>query len=114
MRISDWSSDVCSSDLFQRNRSQSQVLEASQSDQARVRHAGSTGGWVAREVLGEQWPLVNLLGVVPVVEFANRTTLKGDRQSVVEGKSVSFRVDLGGLSILKKKRSKAHKPQRYH
>src|SRR3546814_17169918 len=32
----------------------------------------------------------------------------GDRQSVVEGKSVSVRVDLGGRRIFKKKRKKRH------
>jgi hypothetical protein len=70
---------------FQRNRSQQQTAELSQADQARVRHAGSTGGWVAREVAGEQWPLVNPLNIVPVVEFANRPTLKGDPISEIQG-----------------------------
>src|SRR3546814_18492080 len=34
-----------------------------------------------------------------------------DRKSVVEGKSVSVRVDLGGRSILKKKKQAREKPQ---
>ncbi|SFR76069.1 Phage portal protein, SPP1 Gp6-like [Agromyces sp. CF514] len=70
---------------FQRLRSQARVAEASQADQSRVRNAGSTGGWVAREVHGEPWPLVNPMGVVPVVEFANRPTLKGDPRSEIQG-----------------------------
>ena len=70
---------------FQRLRSSSRVQEASQSVQSRVRHAGSTGGWVAREMTSESWPLRNPLGVVPVVEFANRPTLKGDPRSEIQG-----------------------------
>src|SRR3546814_15485337 len=45
------------------------------------------------------------LGVVPVVEVAAmaRQRFKRDRKSVVEGKSVSVSVDLGGGRIIKKK-----------
>src|SRR3546814_19310551 len=35
----------------------------------------------------------------------------GDRQSVVSGKSVSVRVDLGGRRIIKKKKNKYHTKQ---
>src|SRR3546814_10933560 len=37
----------------------------------------------------------------------------GDRQSAVEGKSVSVRVDHGGRRILMKKTTQIHKQQRY-
>ncbi len=33
---------------------------------------GGTGGLIKREVRGEEWPLANPLGVVPVIEFANK------------------------------------------
>src|SRR3546814_14936732 len=36
----------------------------------------------------------------------NRKDIGGDRKSVVEGKSVSVRVGLGGRRIIKKKKSK--------
>src|SRR3546814_15123719 len=87
MRISDWSSDVCSSDLARR---------AAAAAQARLRDrfaryfppaaAQARGGALARR--------------------ADRRTAGragADRKSVVEGKSVSVRVDLGGRRIIKKK-----------
>src|SRR3546814_15435739 len=73
VRISDWSSDVCSSDLggYPRTRP------------AAARHARSRAprGW----------------------RPAGPTRRPRDRQSVASGKSVSVRVDLGGRRILKKK-----------
>src|SRR3546814_6183574 len=78
MRISDWSSDVCSSDLGRRlfaalvARRQAPRLRL---DRGRQRPAlGALDGW-----------------------------RRGDRKSVVSGKSVSVRVDLGGRRIIKKK-----------
>lgn len=41
-------------------------------------------GWEQREV-DDVWPLRNPLGVVPVVEVANRPTLKGDPVSEIQG-----------------------------
>src|SRR3546814_16105856 len=85
MRISDWSSDVCSSDLR---------------DAAR---AGRNGCVRARATRRR-----SRVGRRP---RANRGGCRGrgrrdgsqDRKSVVEGKSVSVRVDLGGRRIIKKK-----------
>src|SRR3546814_8993115 len=75
MRISDWSSDVCSSDLRIAKPRPREFRErvcpppASEEDQPDADHdAGSR-----------------------------------DRKSVVSGKSVSVRVDLGGRRIIKKK-----------
>src|SRR3546814_16905111 len=65
MRISDWSSDVCSSDLCTRAPAS---MVASASTTASVRVASS-----------------------PI-----------DRKSVVSGKSVSVRVDLGGRRFIEK------------
>src|SRR3546814_18781642 len=73
MRISDWSSDVCSADLAPAaSRSGSPPGNANQT--GRPRACGH-----------------------------RRTTLRIDRKSDVEGRSVSVRVDFGGRRIIKKK-----------
>src|SRR3546814_7969315 len=85
MRISDWSSDVCSSDLcFPIN-----VGGASASGPRRIvcwRCRGESGDWNA--------------ALMPCRITHGR--LVADRKSVGEGQSVSVRVDLGGHSIIKK------------
>src|SRR3546814_11249431 len=75
MRMSDWSSDVCSSDL-----------------------AVCAGRGCGRRV----WAPRRAAARVPVHRRRRR-----DRKSVVEGKSVSVRVDLGGRRILTKKDERA-------
>lgn len=55
-----------------------------QSAQGRTGYS-STGGWRAREVVSEPWPLPNPLGVVPVVEIPNRPTLRGEPISELSG-----------------------------
>src|SRR3546814_16282389 len=121
MLISDWSSDVCSSDLF-----------------------GLCGAAVAVEdiaqhVFGQQCPVMlipryanSILDHIPNLRFGFRVTAAlaqafgviharqqrhrmirteccgfaiEDRKSVVLGKSVSVSVDLGGRSIIKQKNS---------
>src|SRR3546814_13757732 len=79
MRISDWSSDVCSSDLRSgtgrndRQRRNEQIADDREPQRARGDH----------RILG----------------------YRADRKSVVEGKSVSVRVDLGGRRIIKKQKN---------
>src|SRR3546814_12559167 len=73
LRSSDWSSDVCSSDLV----GQRQEL-------ARVRYH------LCRRA-------------APLCRIAERLCAAVDRKSVVQGKSVSVRVDLGGRRLIKKK-----------
>src|SRR3546814_13613824 len=89
MRISDWSSDVCSSDLLdtaeQRLMLQFLVAEAHQRFQR---------GLVAQPIITAD---LQHLGV------------DEDRKSVVSGKSVSVRVDLGGRRIIKKKTKQLRK-----
>src|SRR3546814_17235328 len=98
MRISDWSSDVCSSDLSSRSKE---------------RHLPTTGNKTAhggREQLvtkiSEQIVKVNDVISVDeghgiVVGYAIVTKVREDRKSVVSGKSVSVRVALGGRRIIK-------------
>src|SRR3546814_15986599 len=84
MRISDWSSDVCSSDL----RTTVEDLKTG----PKAPH--STTMTAAEEAM--------------IVAFRRHTLLPLDdcldRKSVVWGKSVSVRVDLGGRRIIKKKK----------
>src|SRR3546814_11317663 len=96
MRISDWSSDVCSSDL--RLAALEQVVQAAD-DECRHRDLA-----VVLERRAHA-PEVTVVGGARIADqrLQNRRHLEvGDRQSVVEGKSVSVRVDLGGRRIIKK------------
>src|SRR3546814_17031046 len=107
MRISDWSSDVCSSDLVRRHlprlgaggrrgvpyrhrlerRVQQQVLEqppahdAEADDRGTVRHGGGLNS------------------------RARTHPCAGDRKTDVERKSVPVRVDLGGRRMLQTKKN---------
>src|SRR3546814_18880534 len=98
MRISDWSSDVCSSDL-----------EATPDYEAMA-------AAMIRENLGPSGPPEGL--TIEHVRIMVREQLKSrdqlvapnqrriwgiDRKSVVSGKSVSVRVDLGGPRIINNK-----------
>src|SRR3546814_18671605 len=76
MRIIDWSSDVCSSDLVS--------LQAA----------------LINSIIAVA------LGVPAGIALARRKgSWTGDRKSVVQGKRVSVRVDLGGGRLIKKKTS---------
>src|SRR3546814_15050237 len=103
MRISDWSSDVCSSDLAHRT-------DPGRSD------CGRRGARAARRLrpapLSEpiEPPTVRRQRVaLKVIGWTFRSSTpppsnaQPDRKSVVSRKSVSVRVDLGGRRIIKKK-----------
>src|SRR3546814_12424273 len=106
MRISDWSSDVCSSDLVD-------VVEAGGIDLderfARLRrglrnlvdlHGFGTAGRVNADGFHRKssWSVGRLQRASGIIAPGSR-----DRKSVVSGTSVSVRVDLGGRRIIKKK-----------
>src|SRR3546814_2112858 len=89
MRISDWSSDVCSSDLLRRTHRPAR---------RRPRRAA--------RVAGPCVPAARRLdrgAVRPRPPDDHRPRARLDRKSVVSGKSVSVRVDIGGRRIIKKK-----------
>src|SRR3546814_20592806 len=94
MRISDWSSDVCSSDLSRlradrrRNR-----RDAGHVFGRRLRPCG----FLRRR--GRARP-----GADRRQGRGGRRDFGADRKRVVSGKSVSVRVDLGGRRIIKKKK----------
>src|SRR3546814_14526360 len=99
MRISDWSSDVCSSDL--------KPIRIGKRDMAVA--ACEAMGWAVPD---------SVVWFVQRVEAAKQRVLKArelkneveerkeDRKSVVSGKSVSVRVDLGGRRIITTKKNR--------
>src|SRR3546814_20842608 len=110
MRISDWSSDVCSSDLpharcypqdaakyfdYVLGFTDKRVIADLLSDVAPHRPLGVQLGAARQPTempsLRERW------------KFIAPTIAKADRKSVVSGQSVADRVDLCGRSIIKKK-----------
>src|SRR3546814_20794547 len=110
MRISDWSSDVCSSDLFNSTHGARKGL----ADTA-LKTANS--GYLTRRLVDVAQDCIITevdcgtergLTVREVVEGAEVIATLGerilDRKSVVSGKSVSVRVDLGGRRLIKKKK----------
>src|SRR3546814_12458592 len=109
MRISDWSSDVCSSDLAEKLLMLTDV-------------EGLYTDWPDRTSLVSEidtaalTPLLPRLetGMAPKLEACLRAVAGGvpsahviggrvARRSVVQGKSVSVRVRLGGRRVIKKK-----------
>src|SRR3546814_15557223 len=103
MRISDWSSDVCSSDLpLHSAQTPSNTTMASSA-------AGSAGFGVLKPALvADQSPAqrqrrFDLERVAPfrlALAAVHAIELRRDRKSGVWGKSVSLRVYLGGLRII--------------
>src|SRR3546814_12358016 len=110
MRISDWSSDVCSSDLYDAGIS--------------WRRAERQPASFVRQILRRLWPSEfshigprdrvgegacsqpRAEGVGSPARYTSALRRLPDRKSVVSGKSVSVRVDLGGRRIIKKKKQK--------
>src|SRR3546814_14094846 len=111
MRISDWSSDVCSSDLRSLNVRQKLLplffrLGGRHCGGRSNRCDSGLNGHLSRSCgLGINAKMEALEGVederldVTQVEAA----IAADRKSVVSGKRVSVRVDLGGRGHMKKK-----------
>src|SRR3546814_18521060 len=94
MRISDWSSDVCSSDLD--GRETHYFLASAGAGAAPSAGAAASAAGAALSA-----------GAAAASPSAGAAA---DRKSVVSGKSVSVRVDLGGRRIIKK--TKHHKHNR--
>src|SRR3546814_20387398 len=109
MRISDWSSDVCSfrSALFSGTKQRVLGILYGQPDRSFYANeliglAVSGSGAVQRELA-----TLASSGLVTVKSVGNQKHYQAnpeDRKRVVEGKSVSVRVDLGGRRIIKKKK----------
>src|SRR3546814_15732717 len=95
MRISDWSSDVCSSDLSAARA----LLPGDLRRQGVVRIMRPFSGVLRRR----RWPAAGTKSGVSTKMAEQAPEVGLGRTSVVEGKSVSVRVDLGGSSISNKK-----------
>src|SRR3546814_20097642 len=99
MRISDWSSDVCSSDLD----APAFVVEMTTSPQC----APCADLWAKLQILRRQYGVnVAVLSREKAIVRSGRLGLPWvghpeDRKRVVSGTRVSVRVDLDGLRILK-------------
>src|SRR3546814_13954525 len=118
MRISDWSSDVCSSDLHDAVA----AGEVARAPLRRYTHVLPQLAGVAQSIarglvqiahlgigVGEDDPGLVRIGAalrVPCVDQLGPRSLArlGDRTSVVWGKSVAVRVDIGGYRHIKKKK----------
>src|SRR3546814_19833113 len=93
MRISDWSSDVCSSDL-----SRAALRISQQPDQKAEQESLRQSKWLARKDK-------RVAGGIKFPNYGRSAGLsygREDRKSIVKGKRVSVRVDLGGRRIIKK------------
>src|SRR3546814_13205419 len=107
MRISDWSSDVCSSDLqfslcvniSPRQFRQSDFVE-------RIESCLATHGLPYAMLKLEITEGIVIQNLDDTIAKMRRLKNLGDRKSVVSGKSVSVRVDLDGRRIIKKKKYK--------
>src|SRR3546814_12334126 len=103
MRISDWSSDVCSSDLRRGVVAMSETAEKL--------GAHEVAAWLRlHPKFLQQFPDLAISMVVPREEgpaaslASYQLEVLRDRKSVVEGKGASSRVDLGGRRTIKKKK----------
>src|SRR3546814_12417073 len=110
MRISDWSSDVCSSDL---------PLSAITNYTAaclRLIEAGAPSEKALSEAVGAIHKTSQRAGniIKSLRNLASRREPNREqaRKTVVQGKSVSVRVDLGGGCIIQKKKIYMKKQER--
>src|SRR3546814_17978954 len=102
MRISDWSSDVCSSDL-------DGVTEIPGAEDVIWNEAFAIGGPActiqqfeqASGVRVDNYAVIDFGGFKDMVD-----AIDGDRTSVVEGQRDAVRVELGGRRCIKKKKHK--------
>src|SRR3546814_16194814 len=109
MRISDWSSDVCSSDLVAERPRLGQFAALA----ALAGLPAVAGVWLGSFAFSPHWAALALgagagaiAQVIVEVGAFLRSRAEADRKSVVEGKSGSVRVDSGGRRIIKKKNNK--------
>src|SRR3546814_18029584 len=108
MRISDWSSDVCSSDLsFIRIARLSRVTPALLTRMSSLPPSASTARGTSPSTSAGSDRLHGRTPASPPISAATAFRAS-DRKSVVEGTSVSVSVDLGGRRMIQKKTQKKY------
>src|SRR3546814_18686311 len=102
MRISDWSSDVCSSDLNVPGQNVERLINLQPviADNIEIGTAWRRDGFDLSA--SYFWSNSNLGSRIQVIGGAG--VVQRDRKSVVEGTSVSVSVELGGRRIIKTKK----------
>src|SRR3546814_14193923 len=105
MRISDWSSDVCSSDLTAAGDRRLAGLAGAQSTDSAGARAAAGGASPADPPSGRSHPGYIEVGVPQCADRrrGHGVQRRQDRKSGMSGKSVSVRVDLVGSRSNKKK-----------
>src|SRR3546814_15663536 len=103
MRISDWSSDVCSSDLKDAgvDAAVDRIARRIELGRQRRQTARQAAPKARQAVIDADLKDRRMIGTIGKAAGVNGVA---DRKSVVSGKSVSVRVDLGGSRIIKKKK----------
>src|SRR3546814_11758397 len=113
MRISDWRSDVCSSDLdgglLRRPGDGRRDVVAQVEQQGDVLGAALAVEHAAQDLLQPAGALAARRALPARLPGEEAHHAPRARQSVVSGKSVSVRVDLGGRRIIKKKKYSQHR-----
>src|SRR3546814_18679407 len=109
LRISDWSSDVFSSDLADTRLNREKPPTKAMTDHLLSSRASCASSIMSSTAATVSSPATNTKVAILITSGALRSR-KGernaapiDRKSVVEGKRVSVRLDLGGRRIIKKK-----------
>src|SRR3546814_18153093 len=104
MRISDWSSDVCSSDLLDRTGRDRQpaAVQGLVVDPAGVPQLCGNQSALGVHGVGEPLPAGQLLGAGDTGGVCIDHAL--DRKRGVSGTAVAARVDLGGVGFIKTKK----------
>src|SRR3546814_20789058 len=109
MRISDWSSDVCSSDLPQLIDKTVAFIHFHRSRiEIKVQLKLFNGFQRTALIQGIDWRILVVTDGHHIITVFSMFAIlecfgKADRNSVVEGKGVSVRVVIGGRVIIKKK-----------
>src|SRR3546814_14927822 len=105
MRISDWSSDVCSSDLFK----YANAMQVPRLEKVVVNMGVGEAVGDSKKVMAAVGDLTAITGQKPVVTRAKKAIANfklRDRTRVGQGKSVSVSVDTGGRRTLKEHKVK--------
>src|SRR3546814_12241648 len=109
MRISDWSSDVCSSDLLP--AATTSARRCARSSPCRSRWSPDTkplpNPWTSLKAQEKSLIMDAVVEQTKPAGALDPITLEVDRKRVVQGKSVSVRVSPGGRRVIKNTKIKA-------